>query len=108
MIVSNALRKSAGHPDARCMLNIAGVCIGERGGCVLCHIRVAGEVGGGQKPHDLGSAAFGCSACHDVLDGRVRGLENGSRDWNFYALRAVMRTLAWWHDKGFIAINGQR
>lgn len=102
-IVSNALRKSAGHHDARCFLNIAGVC--DMRGCVLCHIRLIGEVGGGQKPDDT-LATLGCSACHDVFDGRVPGLEKNSADWNFYALRGMARTLRWWHQNNFIAIKG--
>lgn len=106
-IVSQALRKSAGHHDARCMLNIAGVCVGEAGGCVLCHVRLIGECGGGQKPDDT-LATFGCVACHDVFDGRTPGLEKNSTDWNFYALRGMARTIRWWHEHGFLTIKGTK
>lgn len=106
MIVSTTLRKSAGHYDARCFLNIANVCRGDAG-CVLCHIRLIGEVGGGQKPDDL-TATFGCCACHDVFDGRVKGLEKNSADWNFYALRGMARTLRWWHQHDFLTIRGAK
>lgn len=105
-IVSQKLRDSAGHHDARCMLNIAGVCRTDAG-CVLCHIRLIGEVGGGQKPDDT-MASLGCCACHDVFDGRTPGLEKNSADWNFYALRGMARTLRWWIKNGFIAIKGMR
>ncbi|MBB3832537.1 hypothetical protein FHR55_000703 [Xanthomonas arboricola] len=105
MIISNALRKSAGHHDARCMLNIAGVCDGQ--GCMLCHIRIAGEVGGAQKPDDV-CATFGCGACHRAFDsnGTTHGLKRGSEDWLFYALRGMARTLRWWHQHGFLDIKG--
>ncbi len=106
MIVSTALRKSAGHYDAQCFLNISDVCRGDAG-CVLCHIRLIGEVGGGQKPDDL-MATFGCCACHDVFDGRVKGLEKNSTNWNFYALRGMARTLRWWHTHGFLTIKGAK
>jgi hypothetical protein len=104
-LVSNALRKSAGHHDAQCQFNIAGVCNGL--GCVLCHIRLIGEAGGGQKPDDT-CAAHGCGACHDVFDGRVPGLEKNSTDWNFYALRALVRQMRWWQQWGFITVKGAK
>ena len=104
-MVSNALRDSAGHHDARCFLNIAGVCTGQ--GCVLCHIRLIGECGGAQKPDDT-LAAFGCGACHDVFDSRVPGLEKNSADWLFYALRGMARTQRWWRQWGFITVKGAK
>ncbi|MFD0738267.1 nuclease domain-containing protein [Lysobacter koreensis] len=110
-IVSKKLRESAGHPDAHCMLEIAGVCgdstTDKTAGCVLCHIRLVGEVGGGQKPDDL-CAAFGCGPCHTALDsnGTAHGLVRGSEDWLFYSLRGVARTLRWWIAHDFISIKG--
>lgn len=106
-IVSNKLRDSAGHHDAYCTLQIAGVCAWPNGGLVLCHIRLIGECGGGQKPDDT-LAAFGCCACHDVFDGRVPGLEKNSTDWNFYALRGMARTIRWWHQHDYLSIKGAR
>lgn len=106
-IVSNALRQSAGHPDAECFLAIEGVCQWPNAGNVLCHIRLIGECGGGQKPDDT-LASFGCCACHDVFDGRVPGLEKNSADWNFYALRGMARTLRWWQRHGLISIKGAK
>ena len=38
---------------------------------VLCHLRLTGVAGIGQKPSDL-IAVYGCSACHDVVDGRSK------------------------------------
>lgn len=107
-IVSKKLRESAGHPDAHCMLQIAGVCQdpteSKTRGNMLCHIRMAGEVGGGQKPDDT-MATFGCADCHRVFDG------NGcapmlEADWLYYGMRGMARTMRWWHEHGFIQIRG--
>ncbi len=109
MIISNALRKSAGHHDARCMLNIAGVCPdhteSKMAGNMLCHVRLIGEVGGGQKPDDI-SACFGCGPCHTVFDSNGTTKTLTEADWMFYALRGVTRTLRWWYDHGFLSIKG--
>lgn len=102
--ISNRLRKSAGHHDARCMFEIAGVCIWPQTHAqVLCHLPYAGSSGMGQKCDDY-KAAFGCSACHDVMDGRVRmdGMSKGSVDWLHYALRARDRQTDWWKEHGFM------
>lgn len=105
-LVSPRLRKSAGHHAAHCMLNIAGVCgdptDAKTAGCVLAHIRLVGEVGGGQKPDDH-CAAFACGPCHTHFDSNgVRGLERGSEEWLFYALRGMARTMRFWLEHGFM------
>lgn len=110
MIISKKLRQSAGDPDARCMLNIAGVCPDETesktAGCMLCHVRLVGEVGGGQKPDDL-MATFGCGPCHTVFDANgVKGLS--VEDRLFYGLRGMARTLRWWFDHGYLSIKGTK
>lgn len=104
MIVSKKLRASAGHPDAHCFLNIVGVC--DMQGCMLCHIRIPGDVGGAQKPDDL-TASFGCGACHTALDsnGTTKGIVRGSEDWWFYATRGMVRTQRFWVKHGFITIS---
>lgn len=53
-----------------CTLLIPGVCTNDRTTVVLCHSnRLADGKGMGLKAPDT-AAAFGCSCCHDVLDGR--------------------------------------
>lgn len=112
-IVSKKLRESAGDHDAHCMLNIEGVCpdttTSKTAGCVLCHIRLVGEVGGGQKPDDV-CATFGCGPCHTALDsnGTTKGLVRGSEEWLFYSLRGMARTLRWWTQRGYISIRGAK
>lgn len=107
MIVSRRLRDSAGHHNAYCTLQIAGVCPdatdSKTAGCMLCHIRIAGDVGGAQKPDDL-TAVLGCGPCHAVFDA------NGNKglpvaEWQYYAMRAWARTLRFWHENGFITIS---
>lgn len=109
-IVSNKLRQSAGDHNARCFLNIAGVCPDETesktAGNMLCHIRLVGEVGGGQKPDDL-CATFGCGPCHRVFDGNGCAPMPES-EWLFYALRGMARTLRWWFDNGYLPIKGAK
>lgn len=60
------LRKLArGQP---CLVRIPG-CNGGGETTVLAHYRLAGTCGVGMKPDDS-QAAFACSHCHDVCDGR--------------------------------------
>lgn len=101
------LRESAGHHDARCMLNIAGVCgdatTAKTAGNMLCHLRIPGAAGFGQKPDDT-CATFGCGPCHAALDnnGSPHGIARGSLEWYEYAMRGMMRTQAWWREHGYL------
>lgn len=110
MIRSQKLRDSAGHPDAYCMLQIAGVCgdatESKAAGNMLCHIRLPGECGAGMKPDDT-CATFGCGPCHRVFDA------NGCpplphEEWLFYALRGMTNTMRWWYAHGFLTIKGAK
>lgn len=63
------IRKSARNQD--CTLCIDGVCNRDPATTVLCHSNfLADGKGMGLKAPDT-AAAYGCSACHDVLDGRA-------------------------------------
>ena len=113
-IVSNALRKSAGHPDAYCTVQLPGICPdstdSKTAGCMLAHWRFAGNAGGAQKPDDMGAAGFACGPCHTAMDsnGTTHGIQRGSADWLFYAFRSTHLTLRFWHQHGFITIKGER
>lgn len=62
------IRKAARGQD--CTLRIPGVCNFDPDTTVLCHSNnLADGNGMGLKAPDT-EACFGCSACHDVLDGR--------------------------------------
>lgn len=63
------IRKSARGED--CMMGIPGVCNRDPATTVLCHSnQLADGKGLGLKAPDT-KACYGCSACHDVLDGRA-------------------------------------
>jgi hypothetical protein len=63
------IRKAARGQE--CTLQLLGICNGDSSTVVLCHSnRLADGKGMGLKAPDT-AACFGCSACHDVLDGRV-------------------------------------
>jgi hypothetical protein len=66
---SSKIRQSA--RDKECTLRFPGTCNGRTDTTVLCHSnRLADGKGMGLKVPDT-LAAYGCSACHDVLDGRA-------------------------------------
>lgn len=63
------IRRAARGQD--CTLQILGVCNGDPTTTVLCHSnQLADGKGMGLKAPD-NAACFGCSSCHDVLDGRA-------------------------------------
>jgi hypothetical protein len=62
------IRKAARGQD--CTIQLEGVCNRDPATSVLCHSNaLADGKGMGLKAPDT-AAAIGCSACHDVLDGR--------------------------------------
>lgn len=62
------IRKAARNQD--CTIQLPGICNRDPATSVLCHSNaLADGKGMGLKAPDT-AAAFGCSACHDVLDGR--------------------------------------
>ncbi len=68
--------------DQACTLRLDGICNRDPTTTVLCHVRLFGASGGGQKPPDL-CAFHGCSACHAA--------EATASDGDI--LRAVLETL---------------
>lgn len=63
------IRRAARNQE--CQLQILGVCNGDPATTVLCHSNeLADGKGMGLKAPDS-EACFGCSSCHDVLDGRA-------------------------------------
>lgn len=97
----NKIRKSAKGED--CTFQIPGICNHDRETTVLCHLPDESK-GMGKKADDI-SAAYGCSGCHDLIDGR------NNRRWQFpkeeiewYMRRAQTRTLRRLIEKGLIKI----
>jgi len=66
---SKKLRASA--KGQGCTMQIEGVCNNDTRTTVLAHLPVWGHQGTGTKPPDI-CGAFMCSACHDVVDMRVK------------------------------------
>lgn len=68
------LRDSAQGQD--CQLRIPGVCNGDSATVVWCHLN-GQEYGKGMshKAHDI-FGFYGCSACHDVYDGRTKAWDS--------------------------------
>lgn len=100
-IKSQALRDAARNED--CTFEIVGTCNYRSETTVLTHL--PDETNGmGTKSCDL-SAAFGCSACHDVIDGRVkREFPEGEREW--YMRRAQTRTWRRFIEIGLVKVKG--
>lgn len=98
---SKNLRDSANGQD--CTLNIAGVCNYDSSTVVLCHFPDESK-GIGKKSDDI-SSGFGCSCCHDVVDGRRKSVEWDSAK-NWYMRRAQTRTLRKWIEMGIVEIKG--
>ena len=98
------LRKYAhGKP---CMVRLPGVCNFNTATTVLAHERVSGLSGTGIKAPDI-FAAWCCSSCHDVVDGRVQS------DLSYEARRlalsdGVRATQLCLLNAGIIAIKGER
>lgn len=97
---TSKIRQSA--KGENCTLNIVGVCNYNPETVVLCHFP-SEQKGIGIKSHDL-SAGYGCSACHDVLDGRKQNLEFKNHA-EFYMRRSSIRTHLRLIDKGLLVIK---
>lgn len=82
-----------------CTLNIAGVCNYDDSTTVACHLPDGS--GGSNKLTGALSIAIGCSACHNVVDGRVDA-HISDVDREFYMRRGMMRTMTRLVDKGVL------
>lgn len=94
------LRKSARGKE--CQIRIPGVCNGNPETVVLCHL---GGGGMGTKRSDI-HAAYGCSDCHDVVDGRNAALRRilPDGDLRLFFYEGVIRTQEIMLAEGLIKI----
>lgn len=104
----SAIRNAA--KGEQCTLNIAGVCNYNPETVVFCHFPSETH-GMGLKSDDL-SGGFGCSSCHDVIDGRSH-IRLSREDKEFYMRRSQFRTMRrLWRIYGEMAdkawVNGRR
>ena len=80
------LRKEA--QGRECMIRIPSVCNGDPATTVLAHLNGGGM---GMKRPDT-SAAWACSSCHDVVDGRDGSHMYSSDEVELMFLEGVIRT----------------
>lgn len=66
--MSKLTQAAQGQP---CQIRVPAHCNQNTETVVACHYRMAGMNGTGIKPPDF-MIAFGCSSCHDVVDGRQK------------------------------------
>lgn len=98
---SKTLRDSA--RGQCCTLQIPGICNGNPETTVLCHLP-SGTHGLGYKSDDYW-AVFGCSSCHDMIDGRT------SYDWQpgeleETYLQALHATYRQWLEESVMVADG--
>ena len=100
-IRSQKLRDSAKGEE--CTFQFPGVCNGYSETTVLCHLPDESK-GGSRKADDI-SCAYGCSNCHDLVDGRHYGKLKERIDFEWYTRRAMVRTWRRMIEKGLIKIG---
>lgn len=99
---SKTLRDSA--RGQCCTLQVPGICNGNPETTVLCHLPSRSH-GMGYKSDDYW-AVFGCSSCHDVIDGRVP-FDWRSGELEETILYALHQTIRIWFDISIVFIHGE-
>lgn len=94
------LRKLAREQE--CQIRLPHVCNFNPETTVLCHFRLKGYCGTAIKPDDFIFGAWGCSACHDVCDGRVRVKHLTYEQIRLAHAEGVMRTQYEIIEKGLL------
>jgi len=82
-----------------CQIRLYPHCNGNPETVVFCHL---GGAGMGRKSHDI-HGAYGCSSCHDAVDGRIN-TEYTEEDTSLAFHEAVIRTQLILIEKGLIKI----
>ena len=91
--------KARGQP---CQIRVPEVCNFNTETTVPCHLRLAGITGVSLKADDL-LVAWGCSACHDYVDGRThKEVEHSTRQLLLF--EGIARTQVAALKKGWIRI----
>lgn len=100
-----ARRNAKGQP---CTLHFPGCCSGPNNERVqLCHLRMFAGGGVGLKPHDS-EAVFGCTHCHDIVDGRTKPIVPMTPEYFWERIaRAIVETLRLQRAAGIIIFKGE-
>lgn len=77
----------------QCSIRVPEYCNFNPETTVWCHIRLIGVSGFGIKAPDV-LGAFGCSACHDVVDGRTK-TDYTHAELRLMHLEGMARSQAW-------------
>jgi hypothetical protein len=73
----------------------------------LCHLRMFCGGGTGLKPHDS-EAVFGCTHCHDLIDGRDKNGLYLSEEFLWASVAwALIRTLRAQRESGILIFKGE-
>ena len=92
--MSKITKSAAGEA---CEIRLTGVCTRDPEKVVYCHLNGAGM---GMKAMDI-HGAYGCSSCHDAIDGRIQ-TEYTRDELKLAHLEAVIRTQIILTSKGLI------
>ena len=89
--------------QTQCQIRVPGIC--EFHHAVLCHYRLPGTCGAGQKPPDM-QGAYGCTPCHDEVDGRVHRTDFTRSELRHMHAEGVMRSQLLMQRAGLIVTAG--
>lgn len=99
--MASNLRKLARGQD--CLIRVPGICTFTPETVVLCHYRLMGVSGAGLKSPDL-LGAYGCAACHAVVDGQQKSAWS-REDLLLMLAEGVFRTLLVLLDRGILVVK---
>ena len=86
--------------DEECTFRIPEYCNENPETTVACHLPDGS--GGSNRLTGPLSIAFGCSGCHDAIDGKVPTYEQFPNHKEFYIRRGMMRTMTRLVDRGIL------
>jgi len=96
MAKQTKITKSA--KEEECQIRLPGICNFNPETTVYCHI---GGSGMGQKSNNI-HGAYGCSSCHDVIDGRSSSREFTSTEVSLMFYDGMVRTQLILLEKGLL------
>lgn len=85
-----------------CLIRVPGICCFDHTQTVPCHVRLTGISGMGIKAPDI-FIAYGCTPCHDYVDGRTQGPET-YEERRLLLLEGMVRTQEKMWRKGLIKV----
>ena len=102
-MLNNKLRASA--RNQKCSLGLFPYCNEDSSTVVLCHIGSSSK-GMGIKSEDW-FGVFGCSACHDIIDGRKRS-NISEQELQKCILKGLHNTWKYWIENDYITTQQEQ